>query len=113
MHKVSHLGAGDPLYVAGGQPKSFDSEFANETFAQDGYINTLLTWMISSSQTFLSYCYSGYPRPLTPVPGDCGYYLHAHQLTLSHPTTNEVIEVMAPLPSILQTQEEAKKITIH
>ncbi|KAJ0102682.1 hypothetical protein Patl1_06143 [Pistacia atlantica] len=51
----------------------------------------------------------GYPRPLTPVPGDCGYYLHAHQLTLSHPTTNEVIEVMAPLPSILPNTGRGKE----
>ncbi|XP_057997616.1 uncharacterized protein LOC110648935 [Hevea brasiliensis] len=27
-----------------------------------------------------------------PVPGECGYYLHAHQLILLHPTTNEVIK---------------------
>ncbi|KAG6763566.1 hypothetical protein POTOM_030992 [Populus tomentosa] len=31
----------------------------------------------------------GYERPAKPVPGDCGYYLHAHQLVLSHPTKNE------------------------
>jgi hypothetical protein len=36
-----------------------------------------------------TYC-RGYERPAKPVPGDCGYYLHAHQLVLSHPTKNEV-----------------------
>ncbi|XP_044461751.1 RNA pseudouridine synthase 5 isoform X2 [Mangifera indica] len=86
---VGHPLEGDPLYIAGGQPKSFDSELADETFAHDG----------------------GYLRPLAPVPGDCGYHLHAHQLTLSHPTTNEVLEITAPLPSILQTMEETKKLT--
>lgn len=75
---------GDPLYVTGGQPKFFDSESIDESFAQDG----------------------GYQRPVNPVPGDCGYNLHAHQLILSHPVTNEVIIITAPLPSILQTQEE-------
>lgn len=29
--------AGDPLYVAGGQPNCFDPEFENESFAHDGY----------------------------------------------------------------------------
>lgn len=29
-------------------------------------------------------------KPANPVPGDCGYYLHAHQLILCHPITNEV-----------------------
>lgn len=27
---------------------------------------------------------------MNPVPGDCGYHLHAHQLVVSHPVTNEV-----------------------
>lgn len=32
----------------------------------------------------------GFKRPTKPVPGDCGYNLHAHQVTLSHPLSNEV-----------------------
>lgn len=28
--------AGDPLYVSGGQPKCFDPEFIDESFATDG-----------------------------------------------------------------------------
>lgn len=32
----------------------------------------------------------GFLRPTKPVPGDIGYSLHAHQVKLSHPTTNEV-----------------------
>ncbi|KDP25730.1 hypothetical protein JCGZ_23951 [Jatropha curcas] len=82
---IGHPLLGDPLYDVGGQPKCFDSEFVDESFAQDG----------------------GYQRPTKPVPGDCGYYLHAHQLSLLHPTTNEVIKVTAPLPSNLQTRAEA------
>ncbi|KDO48453.1 hypothetical protein CISIN_1g0371672mg, partial [Citrus sinensis] len=85
---LGHPLLGDPLYVAGGQPKSFDSEFADGTFAQDG----------------------GYERPVNPVPGDCGYYLHAYQLFLSHPTTNEVIKITAPLPSVLKTREEGREV---
>ncbi|KAL9422117.1 hypothetical protein AB3S75_034393 [Citrus x aurantiifolia] len=85
---LGHPLLGDPLYVAGGQPKSFDTEFADGTFAQDG----------------------GYERPVNPVPGDCGYYLHAYQLFLSHPTTNEVIKITAPLPSVLKTREEGREV---
>ncbi|XP_023889570.1 RNA pseudouridine synthase 5 [Quercus suber] len=88
---IGHPLLGDPLYVGGGQPMCFDPEFVDGSFAQDG----------------------GYQRPTNPVPGDCGYFLHAHQLMLSHPTTNEVIKITAPLPSILQTQDEAKEISIN
>lgn len=88
---IGHPLLGDPLYVGGGQPMCFDPEFVDGSFAQDG----------------------GYQRPTKPVPGDCGYFLHAHQLILSHPTTNEVIKITAPLPSILQTQDEAKEIRIN
>ncbi|KAJ8427108.1 hypothetical protein Cgig2_029817 [Carnegiea gigantea] len=64
---IGHPLLGDPLYVAGGQPSCFGSELVDESFAEDG----------------------GYQRPAKPVPGDCGYHLHAHEVTLSHPTTNE------------------------
>ena len=29
--------SGDPLYISGGQPRWFDSEFVDESYAQDGY----------------------------------------------------------------------------
>ncbi|CAO2816459.1 unnamed protein product [Amaranthus hypochondriacus] len=77
---------GDPLYVAGGQPECVDSEPV-EDFAEDG----------------------GYQRPTKPVPGDCGYHLHAHEVILSHPTTNEVIKIIAPLPCMLKSVEEANQ----
>ncbi|XP_056697252.1 RNA pseudouridine synthase 5 [Spinacia oleracea] len=76
---------GDPLYVAGGQPECFDSELVEEEFAEDG----------------------GYQRPTKPVPGDCGYHLHAHEVTLSHPTTNAVMKIIAPLPPMLKLDQEA------
>ncbi|KAK2979273.1 hypothetical protein RJ640_021973, partial [Escallonia rubra] len=64
---IGHPLIGDPLYVTGGQPKCFDPESLDESFAHDG----------------------GYRRPVNPVPGDCGYHLHAHQLALIHPMTNK------------------------
>lgn len=42
------------------------------------------------SELYIAAVCRGYQRPNKPVPGDCGYYLHAHQLVLSHPITNEV-----------------------
>ncbi|CAJ1976778.1 unnamed protein product [Sphenostylis stenocarpa] len=85
---IGHPLLGDPLFGDGGQPKCLDCDSVDESFAEDG----------------------GYPRPTKPVPGDCGYNLHAHKLVLSHPLTNELIEIIAPLPSVLQTSEEAKEI---
>ncbi|KZV57479.1 RNA pseudouridine synthase 5 [Dorcoceras hygrometricum] len=81
-----HCLAGDPLYCTDGQPKCVDHDIEVECFAQDG----------------------GYQRPEKPVPGDCGYHLHAHRVVFSHPVTKEVTEIIAPLPSILRTQEESK-----
>ncbi|KAK4836071.1 hypothetical protein QYF36_018136 [Acer negundo] len=87
---IGHPLVGDPLYVVGGQPKSFDAEPADETIEQDG----------------------GYQRPVKPVPGDCGYYLHAHKIELSHPSTNEVVKIIAPLPPVLKTQQEKYEMNI-
>ncbi|KAL2324787.1 hypothetical protein Fmac_023845 [Flemingia macrophylla] len=84
---IGHPLLGDPLYGVGGQPKCLDCDIIDESFAEDG----------------------GYQRPAKPVPGDCGYYLHAHMLSLSHPITNELVEIIAPLPTILQTVEEAEE----
>ncbi|XP_022890112.1 RNA pseudouridine synthase 5 isoform X1 [Olea europaea var. sylvestris] len=86
---IGHPLIGDPLYVAGGQPKCFDPHVTDESLAHDG----------------------GYQRPGNPVPGDCGYHLHAHRSVFPHPITNEVIDITASLPSILRTQEESKAIT--
>lgn len=81
---IGHPLLGDPLYVVGGLPKIVELESTGESFAQDG----------------------GYQKPARPVPGDCGYHLHAHRLVLQHPNANKVIKITAPLPARLQTQEE-------
>ncbi|XP_071724818.1 RNA pseudouridine synthase 5-like [Rutidosis leptorrhynchoides] len=82
---IGHPLLGDPLYISGGIPKSLDCELMdNGSFEHDG----------------------GYQRPAKPVPGDCGYHLHAHQVVLSLPTTNQEIKIVAPLPPILQSQKE-------
>ncbi len=54
------------------------------------------------------YTIGGIPKTFTPsetgelpVPGDCGYYLHAMHLTFRHPTTQNLIEVTSPPPDIL------------
>ncbi|XP_019198572.1 PREDICTED: RNA pseudouridine synthase 5 [Ipomoea nil] len=81
---IGHPLIGDPLYIDGGQPMCFDPDLIDESFAQDG----------------------GYRRPENPVPGDCGYNLHAHKLALPHPITDELIAINAPLPSILKASQE-------
>ncbi|GFZ14791.1 hypothetical protein Acr_24g0009810 [Actinidia rufa] len=60
--------------------------------------------------TSINVLFRGYQRPMKPVPGDTGYFLHAHQLVLSQPTSSEVIKITAPLPSILRTHDEAEEI---
>ncbi|CAH9055112.1 unnamed protein product [Cuscuta epithymum] len=85
LSSIGHPLIGDPLYTDGGQPRCFDPDLLDETFAEDG----------------------GYQRPENPVPGDCGYNLHAHKLTLPHPITQELVTITAPLPSILKAGPEA------
>jgi 23S rRNA pseudouridine1911/1915/1917 synthase len=53
------------------------------------------------------YLAGGIPRiPLdssaTPVPGDCGYHLHAEQLTLTHPRSAERLTFTYPVPAALR-----------
>ncbi|KAF3771918.1 Retrovirus-related Pol polyprotein from transposon TNT 1-94 [Nymphaea thermarum] len=57
----------DPLYGIGGIPKCSLPELRDERIALDG----------------------GYCRPTKPIPGDCGYQLHAYQLIFAHPVTNK------------------------
>ncbi|KAL6902145.1 hypothetical protein ACP4OV_005021 [Aristida adscensionis] len=88
---IGHPLVDDPLYGNGGQP-TFDEPESTATegsFAFDG----------------------GYERPVQPVPGDCGYHLHAHWLVLCHPKTNKMVKITAPLPLILQTREERHATT--
>lgn len=44
------------------------------------------------------------PDQRIPVPGDCGYCLHAHQLTLTHPRTGESLHWTCPPPAALRLQ---------
>ncbi|KAK8946506.1 RNA pseudouridine synthase 5 [Platanthera zijinensis] len=81
---IGHPLVGDPLYQDGGQPNLLKTETAMDSFAEDG----------------------GYQKPATPVPGDCGYYLHAHRIVVC-PNADKMIEIIAPLPSILQTRGES------
>ena len=48
----------------------------------------------------------GTPFPVSDdnmaVPSDCGYWLHAHRLQFTHPSTHQTIEFTAPPPAKLQ-----------
>ncbi|XP_020680582.1 RNA pseudouridine synthase 5 isoform X1 [Dendrobium catenatum] len=85
---IGHPLVGDPLYQGGGQPNLLETETIEDSFAEDG----------------------GYQKPERPLPGDCGYYLHAHRLVLCHPSMDKMTEIIAPLPSILQTRQESNQI---
>jgi 23S rRNA pseudouridine1911/1915/1917 synthase len=43
------------------------------------------------------YGVGGLPQP-DAVPGDCGYYLHAHKITFNHPVTGERLHFCCPAP---------------
>ncbi|MEB3231579.1 MAG: RluA family pseudouridine synthase [Leptolyngbyaceae bacterium] len=52
------------------------------------------------------YDVGGKPKPISsgqmPTPGDCGYWLHAHQLGFTHPGTHERLHITCPPPPPLQ-----------
>jgi 23S rRNA pseudouridine1911/1915/1917 synthase len=41
------------------------------------------------------------PDEKIPVPGDCGYHLHAHQLSFIHPRHHQPMHFTCPVPPIL------------
>jgi 23S rRNA pseudouridine1911/1915/1917 synthase len=58
------------------------------------------------------YISGGVPAPLragerAPLPGDCGYHLHALRLKFQHPETEGLIDLLAPAPSSLRTPDES------
>ena len=64
---------GDPLYQAGGTPRQSEHQrCANHDCTEK-----------------------------LPVPGDCGYYLHAHRLSFAHPGTGLPMEMECPPPEEL------------
>lgn len=49
------------------------------------------------------YAAGGVPRPLAPgLPGDGGYHLHAHHLTLPHPANGDPLSLRSAPPEILR-----------
>ncbi len=48
------------------------------------------------------YVAGGVPAPEPGLPGDPGYRLHAHRLSLIHPTTGRPLELECPLPAALR-----------
>jgi 23S rRNA pseudouridine1911/1915/1917 synthase len=59
----------------------------------------------------LLYVAGGVPAPLIagqrpPLPGDCGYHLHATRLAFPHPTNGESVELFSPPPAALRKPDE-------
>jgi 23S rRNA pseudouridine1911/1915/1917 synthase len=48
------------------------------------------------------YVAGGRPGPAPGLPGDLGYFLHAHRLAFAHPTTGRELVLECPLPRELQ-----------
>ncbi len=46
-----------------------------------------------------------------PLPGDCGYHLHATRLAFRHPTSRQPVEIVAPPPPLLLSPDEAPETT--
>lgn len=81
---MGHPLVGDPLYISGGKP---DTSF--------------LAVLEASQQTEINQDDGGYLKPVNRVPGECGYHLHAHKLTLVHPISGKLVEINAPCPPLL------------
>jgi len=80
---------GDPLYGPGGTPHLPDSQTNSETKSE--------TNSETKSET-KSETNSAEASEKLPVPGDCGYCLHAHQLTFLHPTQQQAMTFAVPAP---------------
>ncbi len=85
---------GDPLYLVGGWPRGCGD----------------LSWDPRDTR---GNSQGNSPRPAPhvanyrdkapiPVPGDCGYWLHAHRLSFVHPRTGRSLTLTAPPPPMLQ-----------
>lgn len=46
------------------------------------------------------------PTEKLPVPGDCGYHLHAHQLAFIHPRSNQTLTLTCLPPTELRMESE-------
>lgn len=60
------------------------------------------------------YVSGGIPAPLelgerAPLPGDCGYHLHAMRLSFRHPETGDVVELFSPPPPLLRPTRVARE----
>ena len=88
--------SGDPLYGVGGLPvgqveETSDSELLDRGRGTGDQSDT--------SDTSPS-------KIRSAVPGDCGYWLHAHRLGFTHPRTGEWMEIVAPPPTILTANDD-------
>ncbi|XP_026660303.2 RNA pseudouridine synthase 5 isoform X2 [Phoenix dactylifera] len=90
LASIGHPLLGDPLYGIGGCPKPFEPDPIDDGFAEDG----------------------GYQKPVHSVPGDCGYFLHAHQLVLHHPTIHEETQTWVKLVACKSLKEHPRKCRI-
>lgn len=77
---------GDPLYLAGGWPRGCGDGSAAHSDSQNSDLQAA----------------QHRDNAPMPVPGDCGYWLHAHRLSFRHPRTGRSLTLTASPPPPLQ-----------
>ena len=91
---------GDPLYDAGGGlkiPGNGSGQTDPLDFKPQNHEQRIKG--IEAEQ------HASHQRPI-PVPGDCGYWLHAHRLSFTNPLTGQRQQITCPPPELLQTAAE-------
>ncbi|CAK9863716.1 unnamed protein product [Sphagnum jensenii] len=87
---IGHPLVGDPLYLAGGQPRPLSTTAISRNLEED----------LDPADD------GGYQRPSFALPGDTGYLLHAWHLSFIHPVTTERMNIVAQPPPQLCAPHE-------
>ena len=99
MAYIGHPLVGDPLYLPGGKPDCQRRAFPKRR-KEDEDLDTDDEAEEECSTVCLDSTYEGGVMRV-PLPRDCGYSLHAYQITVDHPTSKETMTFTARPPSHL------------
>lgn len=97
---------GDPLYGVGGIPSGQVEEWIASKPDFKSKSEPKAETASESSEPDLVAPTEPKSRIRNAVPGDCGYWLHAHRLGFTHPRTGKRLEIIAPPPPILSNQDD-------
>ncbi|MFK8182479.1 MAG: RluA family pseudouridine synthase [Phormidesmis sp.] len=92
---------GDPLYKAGGIPRTLLDDVTDSS--ADGTADDVTD---SSADGTADGVINSSPDGVTDaIPSDCGYHLHAHRIRLVHPHNGKTLCIEAPLPECLEVSD--------